>query len=141
MVRRLLTGYVMPSRAQSEPIETMTDPDALYLAVHEMLVARLLQGQNSLEFLKAINRVIEVHDEMAGSYTERQHSAALSRLRTMVDAECEAEIATDLARGETPTEILNWLASDELHPGGEPWNIAMDALGRDKEAALEAWWW
>lgn len=45
----------------------MTEPagDALYLAVHEMLVVRLLQGQASPEFLTAINRLIDIHDEMA----------------------------------------------------------------------------
>lgn len=119
----------------------MTDPtETLYLAVHEMLAARLIHGQGSLEFLNSINRVIEIHDEMAGSYTDGQHSGALSRIRLIVDADCEAEIVADLAEGLTPAEVLNWLASDQLRPGSESWEIAMDALGRDKDAALEAWW-
>lgn len=67
-------------------------------------------------------------------------SDALSRIRALVSADCEAEIAGELSLRQTPTEILNWLASDELQPGSEPWNIAMDALGRDKDAALKAWW-
>lgn len=44
--------------------------DALYLAVHDMLVARLFSGQDSREFLTAINRVIEIHDEIAESYAD-----------------------------------------------------------------------
>lgn len=69
-----------------------------------------------------------------------EQAIALSRIRLLIDAKCHDEIAGSLALGTPPDEILNWLASDELHPGSEPWNIAMDALGRDKDAALEAWW-
>lgn len=36
----------------------------LFLAVHGMLVVRLVEGQNSREFLTAINEVISVHDDM-----------------------------------------------------------------------------
>ena len=37
----------------------------LYMAVHAMLVARLLHGTNSKEFFIAINRVIAAHDDIA----------------------------------------------------------------------------
>lgn len=46
--------------------------DALYLAIHDMLVARLLSGQDSREFLTAINRVIEIHDEIAEDYADTE---------------------------------------------------------------------
>lgn len=46
--------------------------DPLYLAVHAMLVARLLHGQDSVEFLTAINRVIDVHDDMADEMAESE---------------------------------------------------------------------
>lgn len=37
----------------------------LYEAVHAMLVARLLHGQDSIEFFTSINRVIDAHDAIA----------------------------------------------------------------------------
>jgi hypothetical protein len=55
----------MPSRELRLKVSELPAFKELYLAVHAMLVARLLHGQDSAEFLIAINRVIEAHDAIA----------------------------------------------------------------------------
>lgn len=53
------TAEIKISLTDIEPIKQ------LYLTVHAMLVARLLHGQDSREFLEAINEVITAHDAIA----------------------------------------------------------------------------
>jgi hypothetical protein len=47
----------------------------LYVAVHMMLVARLRYGQDSKEFLGAINRVIDAHDAIARTASKLEETA------------------------------------------------------------------
>lgn len=56
----------MPQTAEIKISLTDIEPmKELYRTVHSMLVARLLHGQDSREFLEAINEVITAHDAIA----------------------------------------------------------------------------
>lgn len=69
--RRGCTVRVVASTQINIRVEDLPAFRELYEATHAMLVARLVHGQKSVEFLQAINRVIAAHDEIADGQPER----------------------------------------------------------------------